>query len=43
MNEYFKDLLVGFTILAVALFIVWSIQNSNSYHPEIPECSSYPY
>jgi hypothetical protein len=35
-----KTVIVAIGIFALAMFIVWNIQDSNKWHPEIPEYNS---
>jgi len=37
MKQNHKDILIAIGIVVFSLFFVWSIQDSNTFHPEIPE------
>lgn len=35
-----KDILIAVSIVVLSLFLVWNIQDSNKWHPEVAEYNS---
>jgi len=40
MKQRTKDVLMAVGIFVLAMFVAWNIQDSNKWHPEIPEYNS---